>query len=89
MRLICICKVYQLINIKHVRKPRQKPSDANIKVLRSNFVLIVSIKSIWCGRCDSNARTPTRIGSEPIAFDLAGQLPHIDFVLFLCVNLLL
>jgi hypothetical protein len=31
---------------------------------------------IWCERCDSNARTPTRLDSESSAFDLAGQLSH-------------
>ena len=30
-----------------------------------------------CGGCDSNARTPTRIGPEPIAFDLAWQPPRL------------
>ena len=31
---------------------------------------------LWCERCDSNARTPTRLDSESSAFDLAGQLSH-------------
>ncbi len=29
-----------------------------------------------CGGRDSNPRIPTKIGPEPIAFDLAGQPPH-------------
>ena len=30
----------------------------------------------WCGRWDSNPRTPERQGPKPCAFDQAGRLPQ-------------
>ena len=34
-------------------------------------------KKVWCEEYDSNAQTPTRPGSEPGAFDLAGELCQV------------
>ncbi len=34
------------------------------------------IRREWCGGRDSNSRTPTGLGPEPSAFDLAWQPPQ-------------
>ena len=48
-----------------------------------NFGYLNHERKMKCGRSDLNARTPTRLGPQPSAFDLARQPPHTKMLIFM------
>lgn len=84
MSLEILC-VLQLCSVPGQRKPSEifatQICEDPVELLAENCLnescfQLFGVIMVKCGGSDSNARTPTRLGPQPSAFDLARQPPH-------------